>query len=118
RLENLKEMKRTKGKKMEIRQTIRAKRESLSPEEVNGRSERIKKCFLRDPDFQKTQTIVLYVAFRNEVDTLPLIKEALVLRKKVGLPRTNVRDRSLTFYHIQSLEDLVPGHFGILEPKK
>ncbi|PIP16169.1 MAG: hypothetical protein COX46_03930, partial [bacterium (Candidatus Ratteibacteria) CG23_combo_of_CG06-09_8_20_14_all_48_7] len=77
RLENLKEMKKTKGKKMEIRQTIRAKREALSPEEVNSRSERIKKCFSRDPDFQKAQTIVLYVSFRNEVDTLPLIKEAL-----------------------------------------
>ncbi|MFH0796190.1 MAG: 5-formyltetrahydrofolate cyclo-ligase [Candidatus Omnitrophota bacterium] len=118
RLENLKEMKKTKEKKMKIRQTIRAKREALSPEEVNSRSERIKKCFLRDPDFQEAQTIVLYVSFRNEVDTLPLIKEALVLRKKVCLPRTNVRDRSLTFYHIQNLDDLTPGHFGILEPKK
>ncbi|MBU2496043.1 MAG: 5-formyltetrahydrofolate cyclo-ligase [Candidatus Omnitrophota bacterium] len=118
RMENLKELKKALDRKMEMRFAARKKREALPEKEVAARSERIKKCVLHDPDFNKAEVIVLYASFRNEVNTMNLIKEALSVGKKIGLPRTNTRTRSLTFYLIKNLSDLSAGAYGIPEPNE
>jgi len=79
--------------------------------EVDGRA-------LRDPDFQKAKVIALYASFRNEVNTMNLIKEALRAGKKIGLPKTDTKTRSLTFYLIKDLSDLSAGAYGIPEPNE
>ena len=118
RMESLSEMKKAWNKKMEIRQAVLQKRAALSAKEVESRSERIKKCLYRDWDFKKADVIALYASFRNEVDTLSLIRDSLLTGKRVGLPRTRRLDRSISFYEIKKPEDLQPGAFGIPEPGK
>jgi len=118
RMENLKELKKALDQKMEMRVAARQKREALSEKEVAARSERIKKRVLPDPDFQKAKAIALYASFRNEVNTMNLIKEALISGKKIGLPKTDTRTRSLTFYLIKDLADLSIGVYGIPEPNE
>jgi 5-formyltetrahydrofolate cyclo-ligase len=117
-MENLKELKKDLDRKMEMRFAARKKREALTEKEVTTRSERIKKCALHDPDFQKANVIALYASFRNEVNTMNLIKDALSVGKKIGLPRTNTRTRSLTFYLVKDLADLSAGAYGIPEPNE
>ncbi|MCX5642313.1 MAG: 5-formyltetrahydrofolate cyclo-ligase [Candidatus Omnitrophica bacterium] len=101
-----------------MRCAARKKRESLTEKEVAARSERIKKCVLHDPDFKKAEVIALYASFRNEVNTMNLIKEALSVAKKIGLPKTNIRTRALTFYLVKDLSDLCAGAYGIPEPNE
>ena len=118
RMEKLRELKKALDGKMEMRLSVRKLREAISSQEVASRSERIKKCILRDPDFQKAKIVAMYASFRNEVDTVSLVRETLTLDKKVCLPKTNIKTRSLTFHLISKMEDLAPGAFGIPEPKK
>ncbi len=51
----------------------------------------------------------------KEVDTIEAIKALLKQQKQVVVPK--VEDNELRLYRIDSLDDLVPGSFDILEPK-
>ena len=58
-------------------------------------------------------TILIYVSFNNEVDTLNIIKYFLK-KKKIAVPKINSDE--MDFYYIESLKDLSQGSFNILEP--
>lgn len=102
--------------KREIRERILRARSSLLPSEVTEESERITEEIVRHPRFCKADTLLIYVDFRNEVQTGQLMELAWKMGKTVGVPR--VSGRQMEFYEITSREDLEPGKFGILEPKK
>ncbi len=62
---------------------------------------------------KKVDTILIYVSFNNEVDTLNIIKYFLG-KKKVAVPKVNGNE--MNFYYIDSFNDLSKGSFNILEP--
>ena len=62
---------------------------------------------------KKANTILIYVSFNNEVDTLNIIKYFLG-KKKVAVPKVNGNE--MDFYYINSFNDLSKGSFNILEP--
>ncbi len=62
---------------------------------------------------KKADTILIYVSFNNEVDTLNIIKYFLG-KKKVAVPKVNGNE--MNFYYIDSFNDLSKGSFNILEP--
>lgn len=62
---------------------------------------------------KKAYTILIYVSFNNEVDTLNIIKYFLG-KKKVAVPKVNGNE--MNFYYIDSFNDLSKGSFNILEP--
>jgi len=64
------------------------------------------------PLYRKARTFALYYPVRGEADLLPLLGDA---GKTALFPR--VRDHELDFYPVKSLDELVPGHFGIPEPQ-
>jgi phosphoribosylglycinamide formyltransferase-1 len=74
--------------------------------------------FLRLPQFNSSKRILLYASKESEVHTEGIIQSALSLGKKVCLPVTLRESKSLEIYEIKSLEELVPGAFGILEPQR
>ena len=53
---------------------------------------------------------------KSEVETAPLIAAALAAGKRVAVPV--VEGGRLTLYRIESLEELAPAPFGLLEPPK
>ncbi len=59
------------------------------------------------------KTILVYVSFNNEVDTINLINYFLKI-KKVAVPK--IENNIMNFYYINSLDDLKEGYFNILEP--
>ncbi len=65
--------------------------------------------------YRSCDTVLTYVSNENEVDTIGFINAAFVNKKRVAVPVTN-DDYSLTFYYINSLEELKRGRFNILEP--
>lgn len=66
-------------------------------------------------EYKKSDLILTYVSLKEEVDTIKLIKYCLKEGKKVAVPKCEGND--IVFYYISSIEDLVEGTFGILEPK-
>lgn len=70
------------------------------------------------PEFMCAETIMVYVSFRSEVDTLPLIKTLLKQKKRVCVPLCNSSDCSMTAREITEFSDLYSGSYGILEPKE
>ncbi|MCK4911544.1 MAG: 5-formyltetrahydrofolate cyclo-ligase [Thermodesulfovibrionales bacterium] len=66
--------------------------------------------------FKVADKVLFYASFRTEVDTGIMIKESLEMGKTVILPRVHPEENRLTKHVIDGLEELVPGHMGILEP--
>ncbi len=58
--------------------------------------------------------LLLYSDYRNEVMTSAIFEHACRVGKAVFYPK--VKDDMMDFYKVNSLEELKPGSFGILEP--
>ena len=67
--------------------------------------------------YKDTETILCYASCKGEADTWLLIEKALKDGKRVALPRVT-GSREMHFYRIASVEDVVPGYYGIPEPEK
>ena len=58
-------------------------------------------------------TLLIYVSNEEEVDTINIIKY-FINKKKIGVPR--IDNGIMNFYSINTLDELMEGYFGILEP--
>lgn len=65
---------------------------------------------------QGVDRFMAYVAFRSELNTLPLLTWGFDNGKTVIVPRCIPVDRSMELYAISGLDMLTPGAYGILEP--
>lgn len=74
---------------------------------------KIKEQLLSNQKIMDAENILIYVSKEDEVDTLMIIVELLKC-KKVYVPK--VEDNIISFYRINSLEELKKGAFNILEP--
>lgn len=101
-------------KKQALRKHFLSLRESIPAEEAAEKSRRILSRLTSHPVYQKCTCLYTYVDFRNEVQTLPLIRQALAEGRPVAVPKTAGAD--MTFYYITDPAELTPGRFGILEP--
>ena len=66
-------------------------------------------------DYTKAKVVMFYVDMRNEVMTKNAIKRALAHGKRVIVPRVK-KGYGLLAIEINSLDELAPGTFGVLEP--
>ena len=77
----------------------------------------IKKSLFGLEIFQNSKSILMYVSFRSEVDTISHLDEILDLGKKLIVPLVDSKLKTLTLYEIRSASELEPGYMGIHEPK-
>jgi len=104
-------------KKRKLRQEFLKKRNNLSRNEIDSKSEKIEKALFALPEFQRAKTIMFYVSFRSEVETEKMIRNALNLRKRVVVPV--VEGEKIVVSEIKNFKkELTKGSFGIREPKK
>lgn len=68
------------------------------------------------PAYRKTSLLLAYVAYHEEIDTTAIIQQAWRDGKKVALPVVVGGARSLAYYLVDSLDGLVRGARGALEP--
>lgn len=100
--------------KVKMRQALKEIRRNIPKDEKKQADYEIISRFLMTPEYSSTSTILCYAGTGEEIDTSTLIYACLANNKKVGLPRCN--GEILDFYYINSLEDLMVGSFGIMEP--
>lgn len=61
-------------------------------------------------------SMLVYVPFRSELDTWPLIRWAWNSGVSVAVPRSCKEDRFLELYMVTDPDDLQKGAYGIMEP--
>ena len=102
--------------KKKIRRAILKERQALSLDEVANKSAVICARISAMDAFCRAKTVMLFLPFRNEVDTRPLIEALWAAGKRVLVPLCQP-DVTLIPCRIGQLADLQPGTWGILEPK-
>ncbi len=101
-----------------LRKKVLSRRDALAPTLQHDKSHRIGRTLLELPLLNNCTTLLVYVAFRSEVQTLPIITTLLKAGKTVAVPLTLVREKRLRSIIIEDPEkDLSPGYCGIPEPK-
>lgn len=77
--------------------------------------------FIHSELYEKARTILVFLSNHDEMDTFPLIKQALSDGKRVAVPRIVPGTNLMDFFYLDkdiSLESqLEKGSFGIREPK-
>ena len=103
--------------KNSLRKSVLSFRISLDKNDVLSMSADIFRQFLSIEKIQTSSRFMLYVDFRNEVATREIISDLLDLGKEVYLPVTLKEEKKLIPKRIFSLDNLVSGAYGILEPR-
>ena len=67
-------------------------------------------------EYKKAETVLCYVSRDDEISTEKIIEYSLKNNKRVGVPFCTETKGVMTFYSINSLNDLQNGRFGIKEP--
>jgi len=106
-----------KNNKDSIRKQILNTRDALMPLQIAQKSEQIQKYLFQLKEFQHSSSVMFYVSFRSEVQTLNMIKEALLLNKNILVPAVNPAKKEIEAFTISGTDELAPGAYGLLEPK-
>ena len=102
--------------KENLRSRYKDKRVSLNPKKKLNMDVQIHSRLLSLSEYLNCSTVFTYVSKKIEVNTLTIIKSSMRLGKRVAVPRCIVEKMQMEFYYIKSLEELIPGTFGVLEP--
>jgi len=109
----------SKKQKALLRKKILAVRRSQSSQEIERKSDEIKRKLFTFPIFRKVQTILFYLAMADEVQTKEMIKEALRLGKRIAVPLVEWQKKEILPSKLKDYDkDLEVGVRGILQPKK
>lgn len=104
--------------KERIRKHFLAVRRALSPEAVAANSRRIVERVQALPEFAAASAVLTYVASKdNEVETKELICSLLAETRPVLVPIAR-RGGALAWSRLLALDEIGPGRFGVLEPRR
>lgn len=102
--------------KQEIRAKFKKKRREIPADVKRERDRAIRERIQSLPAYRRAVCLLCYVSLPDEVDTMILIEEALADGKMVCVPVSIEETHTVDFYQINSLNDLEPGTYGVLEP--
>ncbi|HUW63278.1 MAG TPA: 5-formyltetrahydrofolate cyclo-ligase [Spirochaetia bacterium] len=104
--------------KSELRSLVLDKRAALDPAARDAKSREIAQRLFAMEIWRRSRTIMVYLDFRSEVATGPIVERALAEGKTVAVPKTEVAGRRLIVSVLSNYpQDLVSGTWGILEPR-
>ena len=102
--------------KKALRTYIRQTERTLDPAYKAESSEAICRCVLALEEYRAAGTVFAFAGTVHEIDTALLLKETLAAGKTLVLPRC-AEGHPLDLCVVTSMDELVPGMYGILEPK-
>jgi len=103
--------------KTQARREIERRIKLLNPQQRALGSARIASALMELPEFAASGTVMLYMSIADEVDTVPIVKQALAQGKKVALPKVDLKAKIMAAWRITDTgRDLAAGAFGIPEP--
>ncbi len=102
--------------KKNLRIRYKNERLKLSPTEKRNLDEGVLNRLLKLNQYSSAKTVFVYVSTDIEVDTRGIIAQAFADGKRVAVPYCVPNTRIIEFYVINSIDELSPGTFGVLEP--
>ncbi len=102
--------------KAKLRNELRLKAKALDVRQREDQGKKILAQLLQHPRFLKARTVFTYLSMETEVETQPLLNEALRAGKKVFVPRIEPQKKRMQMIQVDDAEELHPGSYGILEP--
>lgn len=107
--------------KKRLRKELLARRDALSKEEQTKARVLITERILGHQWYYLSDTLLSFVSYGSEINTLEIISEALRTGKKVFVPKIVSKEiglerQEMVFFRIHALEDLRQGYKGIPEP--
>lgn len=97
-----------------LREDFKNIRKSLH--DKSGLDGQIFENLIKSIDFSKFNSVIVYVSFGLEVDTLSLIDYLRKNNFAVYSPKCYTQDKSMRFFSINDEKSLVRGAYNILEP--
>ena len=100
-----------------VRKSCLAQRGALGEKERERKSKIIQQKLLNLPEFKQAQTVMLFLNFRDEVETTALAEATIACKKRLVLPRCAPRGILLLKEVHDLTADLESGAWEIREPK-
>ncbi len=100
--------------KKELRCLIREKKRAMTPEQIRDKSCELGKLFANTELYRSARTIYGYLSYNQEVQTVPILEQALRDGKRVAVPK--VYGDEMRFIYLTDLSEVAPGYAGIPEP--
>lgn len=101
--------------KQQLRRTMRALEAGLSARYKEESSRAIAGHLLAMPEYQEAGTVFCFVGTDREIDTRPILEDALAAGKRLCVPLCTGKG-IMELRQVTDLRQLVPGAYGILEP--
>ena len=103
---------------LRLKEAIRrqAHRNRRAQPDKDALSRAICERFTALPEYAAARTVLFYVDVRDEVCTRRLLSAALQSGKRAVVPYCTKDE--LRLFHLQSMDELAEGTFGILEPRR
>ena len=105
-----------KKQKSRVREQKKEELRKLSPEYIERSDAVIAERLVALPEYRSAETVFAYYSIGREVTTHALIRAAIDSGRSVALPVSGSAGR-MSFQLIFDLDELVPGKFGIPEPR-
>ncbi|MBR3267555.1 MAG: 5-formyltetrahydrofolate cyclo-ligase [Oscillospiraceae bacterium] len=104
------------NQKKALRAEILGKRREMPAERREAADASITAQILEHPDFIRAKTVFAYVSMPHEVRTRELLCRILAAGKVLGLPVCDAGTHTLTFYRLDSCDELTEGKYRIPVP--
>ena len=101
--------------KKELRKKIKQKIEMLTPEYCQKADEDIFRKLISMEEYKNARTVFCYVGTEKEINTFPILEDALNTGKRLGVPLCTSYG-IMEAREITNLNQLKAGAYGILEP--
>lgn len=103
--------------KSTLRQNYLARRDQLSGTERKRQAEIISREIIESDWFKQAEVVALYAAHGSELNLNAVLEAGFAMGKRMLLPRAETAEKRLTFWAVEEGEELVPGNYGIMEPR-
>ena len=103
------------AQKQAARRAARQQLAQISPQEFLAIGAAMWQTLQAQPAWQSAESVFCFVGALHEPDTMPILQGALSAGKQLLVPRI-AGPGQMQLVPLQSLEQLQPGAFGILEP--
>lgn len=77
----------------------------------------ITKQLIDMPAYREAETVMGYMSFGSEFDTVLFVEQILKDGKRLALPRVDKKNHALVIHQVDNMAELQAGVFGILEPR-
>ncbi|GAA4066184.1 5-formyltetrahydrofolate cyclo-ligase [Amphibacillus indicireducens] len=102
--------------KKRLRKKFSAKLNALSTEQRAKINRDLHAQLFQQTEWKQASTIGVTISLEHEWDTWTIIEQAWQEHKRVVVPKCNPTDKSMTFYQIETKDDLAIQFYNLMEP--